>query len=131
MMGITNCVQAYGGGGDPVDKVVANNAVIGSSTLGNKVLLRKSSTKFLNYNELPVNVGNSAQDCISYQNIVGTYQTEEYVSSTTAMKIGTRGSSYFRGEVDLADTYISINNKKVGKQQLLIIRVIIRKFKRN
>lgn len=44
--------------------------------------------------------------------IVGTYQTEEYVSSTTTMKIGTRGSSYFRGEVDLADTYISINNKK-------------------
>lgn len=47
--------------------------------------------------------------------IVGTYQTEDYVSSTTTMKIGTRGSSYFRGEVDLANTYISINNEKSWK----------------
>ena len=91
MMGINNCVQVYGGGGDPVDKVVANNAVIGSSTLGNKVLLRKSSTKFLNYNELPVNVGNSAQDCISYQNIVGNnlLLNAKYVSSKRYMTLNT------------------------------------------
>ena len=89
-MGINNCVQVYGGGGDPVDKVVANNAVIGSSTPGNKVLLRKSSTKFLNYNELPVNVATGTQE-LSYQNIVGNnlLLNAKYVSSKRYMTLNT------------------------------------------
>lgn len=89
-MGINNCVQVSGGSGDPVDKVVANNAVIGSSTPGNKVLLRKSSTKFLNYNELPVNVGTDTQE-LSYQNIVGNnlLLNAKYVSSKRYMTLNT------------------------------------------
>lgn len=94
MLGKTNSVLVVSGGGgsgDPVDKVIANNAVIGSSTPGNKVLLRKSSTKFLNYNELPVNVGNSARDCLSYQNIVGNnlLLNAKYVSSKRYMTLNT------------------------------------------
>ena len=95
MLGKTNSVLVVSGGGggsdDPVDKIVANNAVIGSSTPGNKVLLRKYSTKFLNYNELPVNVDNSAQSCISYQNIVGNnlLLNAKYVSSKRYMTLNT------------------------------------------
>lgn len=91
MLGLTNSIVTQGSSGDPVDKVVANNAVIGSSTPGNKVLLRKFSTKFLNYNELPVNVGNSARDCISYQNIVGNnlLLNAKYVSSKRYMTLNT------------------------------------------
>ena len=87
MLGLTNSIVVQGSTGDSVDKVIANNSIPGVLALEDKVLLKKFSTEFLGYNELPVTTGNTAQYTISYQNIIGNnlLLNAQYVSNKRYM----------------------------------------------
>ena len=87
------------------ETVVYGNGKYIIGGLSNSNLIVRTGPKFGTYND---GFDGSEWD------IIGTYQTDQLIKSTTTMRLGTNTSgSAFMGEIDLSDTYISVADEKI------------------